>query len=86
MLCYDLTQPARLWEENANFGFYSWGLHNNVVIMAAELELAAWNTTGRKLWTRFVEPPWDYRVDGDMVIVDVMGSISRIRLRDGMPA
>jgi hypothetical protein len=27
--------------------------------MAAELELAAWDVGGDKLWSRIVEPPWE---------------------------
>jgi hypothetical protein len=51
--------------------------------MAAELELAAWDVNGRKLWSWFVEPPWEFAVAGDVVTVDVMGSVSRIRLQSG---
>ncbi|QDV32268.1 hypothetical protein ElP_00910 [Tautonia plasticadhaerens] len=54
--------------------------------MAAELELAAWDVSGRKLWSRFVEPPWEYAVAGKIVAVDVMGAVSRIDLRTGEPA
>jgi hypothetical protein len=53
--------------------------------MAAELELAAWDVSGRKLWTRCVEPPWEYAVAGEVVTVDVMGARSRIDLRSGEP-
>jgi hypothetical protein len=45
--------------------------------MAAELELAAWGTGGDKLWSRFVEPPWEFGVEGEVVAVNVMGSVSR---------
>lgn len=85
LLGYDLRQPSRLWEDEADTGFWFWSQYGDVVLMAAELELAAWNTLGRKLWTRFVEPPWEYRVDGQIVVLDVMGTISRIGIRDGSP-
>lgn len=83
LLGYDLRQPARLWEDGADTGFWFWSQYDGVVLMAAELELAAWDTLGRKLWTRFVEPPWEYRVDGQIVVLDVMGTISRIGVQDG---
>ncbi len=84
LLGYDLRQPARLWEDEADTGFWFWSQYDEVILMAAELELAAWDTLGRKLWTRFVEPPWEYRVEGQIVVLDVMGTISRIGIRDGV--
>jgi hypothetical protein len=54
-------------------GFWSWSVCPNAVLMAAELELAAWDRTGRKLWSRFVEPPWTFQVVNDEVHLDVMG-------------
>jgi L-alanine-DL-glutamate epimerase-like enolase superfamily enzyme len=83
LLMYDLRQPARLWEDGADTGFWFWSQYDDVVLMAAELELAAWDMLGRKLWTRFVEPPWQYRVDRQIVLLDVMGTISRISIQDG---
>ncbi len=85
LLGYDLRKPARLWEDQADTGFWFWSQYGEVVLMAAELELAAWDASGRKLWTRFVEPPWEYRVDGQVVVLDVMGTISRISIQDGRP-
>jgi hypothetical protein len=73
LLAYDLESPRRLWEYAADFGFWSWDRHGDVVLMSAEPELAAWDTAGRKLWTTFVEPPWTYRVVADTVRLDVMG-------------
>lgn len=61
LLAYDLLYPRRLWEDAADFGFWSWKRHGNVVLMSAELELAAWDLEGEKLWSAPVEPPWDYR-------------------------
>jgi len=73
LLAYDLAQPARLWEDVADVGFCRWARHGEVVIMSAELELAAWNLEGTKLWTTFVEPPWSYEVTDDVLQLDIMG-------------
>jgi hypothetical protein len=35
--------------------------------------LAAWDPNSRKLWSRFVEPPWTFRVFGERVELDVTG-------------
>lgn len=47
--------------------------------MAAELELAAWTSSGEKLWTTVVEPPWSYQVFDDLVQLDVMGKNTESR-------
>jgi hypothetical protein len=86
LLGYDLSGPTRLWEDEADCGFWSWARHGRVVLMAAELELAAWDVDGRKLWSRFVEPPWSYAVAGETVAVEVMGTVTHVHLRSGEPA
>jgi hypothetical protein len=83
LLCYDLAAPARLWEDNAECAFWSWRHDASEVFMAAELELAAFDHAGAKLWTRFVEPPWDFKLEPDRVILDVMGTITTLDRRTG---
>jgi len=85
LLGYDLSGPARLWEDETNCGFWSWARHGHVVLMSAELELAAWDIDGSKLWTRCVEPPWQYSVEGERICVDVMGTESCVNLLSGAP-
>jgi hypothetical protein len=51
--------------------------------MAAELELAAWNVQGKKLWSIFVEPPWIYEVHDNRIRLDVMGNVSEFDLNIG---
>jgi len=85
LLGYDLARPARLWQDRADCRFWAWGRHGQTVLMSAELELAAWDVGGGKLWSRFVEPPWSYTVAEEVVAVDVMGSVSSIHLRSGQP-
>ena len=84
LLAYALDgPPLRMWEDRADVGFLCWAQHGEVVLMSAELELAAWDVRGRKLWTTFVEPPWGYTVAGDDVRLDVMGRVSTFLLAEG---
>jgi hypothetical protein len=78
LLCYDLSAPSRVWEDSAECGFWFWRRDESEVFMGAELEFAAFDITGRKLWTQFVEPPWDFKLEVDTVVLDVMGSIKRL--------
>ena len=86
LVAYDLSLPARLWEDEAHCGFWSWSRHGSIVLMAGELELAAWDVSGRKLWSHYVEPPWGYKVAGEIISLDVMGAMSRVHLQTGQPA
>jgi hypothetical protein len=83
ILCYDLAAPARLWESSVDAGFWVWSRHGDLVVMAAELELAAWTLDGKKSWTTFVEPPWSYAVADGNVTLDVMGQLSEFPLASG---
>lgn len=51
--------------------------------MSAEIEFAAWDRSGTKLWSRFVEPPWEFSVVGDRVQLDVMGNMAEFSIMDG---
>lgn len=83
LLAYDLQRPCRLWEDVADFGFWGWQRHGDVILMSAALELAAWDIQGRKLWSTFVEPPWSYTVNDEEVRLDVMGTKSAFPVRTG---
>ncbi len=86
LLAYDLLTPRQLWEDVADVGFWSWRRQGDIILMSAELELAAWDIHGRKLWTTVVEPPWDYDVRDGIVRLDVMGQKSSFDLRSGPQA
>ncbi len=73
LLAYDLKAPKRLWLDSADTGFWQWDRQSDFVLMAAELEFAAWTKEGTKLWTTFVEPPWDYVLTQDSGVLDIMG-------------
>jgi len=74
LLAYDINSVRRLWEDYADTGFWFWKRHGQTILMSAELELAAWNLGGKKLWSAFTEPPWSYEVHGHEVELDIMGS------------
>ena len=52
--------------------------------MSAELEFAAWDLRGTKLWPTFVELPWEYAVEGARVELDVMGTRSTFDVKSGL--
>jgi hypothetical protein len=47
------------------------------------LELTAWDLQGKKLWSTFVEPPWDYEIQGNQIELDVRGKKSRFAVKTG---
>jgi hypothetical protein len=83
LLCYDLSTPCRLWEDSAECAFWTWQRDGSEVFMAAELECAAFDISGEKLWTRFVEPPWTFKLEEKRVVLDVMGSVTILDRRSG---
>jgi hypothetical protein len=83
LLAYDLRNSRRLWEDVTKVGFWGWKRHDDVVLMSAELEIAAWDIQGKKLWSTFVEPPWDCRIQGNHIELDVMGMKSRFAIKTG---
>lgn len=83
VLCYNLDEKVRLWEQRVDFGFWGWQQFDDVVVMSSELELAAWDHHGRKLWRTFVEPPWHYSVAGQALTLDIMGVVDQFDLRNG---
>lgn len=83
LLAYDLEPIRRIWEDFAEFGFWGWARHKDTIVMSAELEMAAWDIDGDKLWSTFVEPPWVYDVEDDTVNLDVMGKRSSFDLVTG---
>src|ERR1051325_9744053 len=77
LLAYDLQKVRGLWQDVADFGLWGWKRHGDILLMSAELEVAAWDVRGNKRWSTFVEPPWGYTVRNGQVELDVMGRKSR---------
>ncbi|CAG0958177.1 hypothetical protein ANRL2_00637 [Anaerolineae bacterium] len=80
---FHINPYKKLWLDTADTGFWFWARFGEYVVMSAELELAAWRITGEKLWTRFVEPPWDYDVVDGQVNLDIMGDKTTFSLEKG---
>ncbi|GGJ87492.1 hypothetical protein [Deinococcus aquiradiocola] len=84
LLAYRLDDPpVRLWEDTASVGFWWWDRQGDTVLMAAELEFAAWDLHGRKRWSMFVEPPWSYSVHDGVILLDVMDHLTSFPLPGG---
>ena len=83
LLGYRVDPPQRLFEDKTDAGFWEWSQHGDVVLMAGELELAAWDTAGKKLWTMPLQPAWEYHVEKDLVHLDVLGRRTVFNLREG---
>lgn len=83
LLAYGLEAVRRLWEDEVNAGFWGWERHGDLVLMLAELELSAWDLDGTKMWSTFVEPPWDCEVRGTRLHLDVMGEKSSFDVKAG---
>lgn len=83
LLAYTWDPPKRLWEKSVIVGFWGWERYHQFVIMSAELELAVWDIYGKKRWSTFVEPPWDYKIDGETIHLEVMGKQSIFSLQHG---
>jgi hypothetical protein len=84
LLCYNVEQKIRLWEDETLCGFWRWSQSGSFVLMSAELEFGVWNQSGEKLWSTFVEPPWTFKVTGQTVELDVMGKIRNYCLLNGV--
>lgn len=88
LLCYRHTADgwSRLWEDATTVGFWRWRRHGDIVVMSAEIQLAAWSLTGASKWTAWVEPPWEYEIVDGTVRLDVMGTVSSFPLDVGPTA
>lgn len=81
---YSWDPPEKVLTETISVGFLGWERHGQFVIMSSELELAVWNIYGEKLWSTFVEPPWDYTIENDKLHLDVMGKKSTLSPGEGI--
>jgi hypothetical protein len=88
LLAYKLEPPAKLWEEVAHGGFRGWERYQQVIIMSAELQLAAWDIQGKKLCSARVEPSWHYTIKEQTLQLNVTGKETSfsVRYSPGFPS
>ena len=48
-----------------------------------DVELAAWDVSGKKLWNMPLQPAWEYHVEGGKVHLDVLGRRTVFGLQEG---
>lgn len=80
---YDLEKAERTHLDLTPYAFVSWSRHDDVIVMCGELEVAAYDLTGKRLWAATIEPPWDFGVNGDTMFTIVMGHKTEFSLREG---
>lgn len=52
--------------------------------MSSENELAVWDIYGQKRWEYFVEPPWKYTIEDDIVFVHIDGKQTALNCEHGV--
>lgn len=73
ILLYNLKQVKKIDEDFYNEGFLGWIRYRDYVIMLAELDVTCWRSSGEKMWSRFVEPPYNVEFEDNKIILDIMG-------------
>ncbi len=64
-LAYQLNPPRHVMNADAECGFWTWHRAGDVIVMESELNLVAFDTRGKTLWTAWFEPPHSVWVEGD---------------------
>ncbi len=67
---YDLEAGLQIAYERIDFPSWWWHREGDTVLLVAELDLMAWDISGRKLWSTDIEPPHDVTVRDGVVHVD----------------
>lgn len=80
---YDIRARQKLWEEPIDCGFWGWEKVGEHVLLVAEMEFGVWTSSGERLWSTYVEPPWDFHVNGNVIELNVMEKKRRLRISDG---
>jgi hypothetical protein len=83
ILIFNLETRKLVSEDYVAVGFWGWEQHESIVLMSSELEFAAWDNNGRKLWSKSVEPPWSYKSIGNKINLDIMGQFTQFDIKTG---
>lgn len=80
---YDLPTGQRRHLDMTPYSFVSWKRHGELVVMCGEVEVAAYDLQGKRVWAAPIEPPWDYGVSGETMFTIVMGHKTEFPLASG---
>lgn len=80
---YRLSDNKLIFEKDHGFGFWGWTRHSNGVIQQEETEFGVFNFKGEQLWETFVGPPYDFKISGDMIMLEFDGITERRNLMTG---
>lgn len=67
---YDLRAGLQLAYERMDLPSWRWLRDGDTVLLVAELDLMAWDISGRHLWSTYIEPPHDVTVRDGVVYAD----------------
>ena len=80
---YDLKNHKKVFQKELSVGFWGWERFGEYVVMLEELEFGIYDLSGAQLWSTFVEPPWTYKIDNDIITLDVMDETTRRNIKTG---
>lgn len=83
VLVYDLLSMSKVDEDYYNEGVLGWLQHENYVFLLAECDVACWDNTGKKLWERFVDPPYEVIPNGDKVKLKMLDESIEFEIEKG---
>lgn len=82
-MTYSLKEKVKISEGRLSTGFWYWANHDKFIILVGELEIAVYEHKGHFIWKKRAEPPWSYGLEDSIIILDIMGNISKYQLDTG---
>lgn len=82
-MTYSLKDKVKLTNRDLVMGFWYWAKHESFIILVEELEIAVYDYEGRFVWQTRAEPPWSYGIEGNILTLDIMDSITKHELNTG---
>lgn len=82
-MTYSLKDKVKLSNKNLAIGFWYWAKHKSFIILVEELEVAVYDYEGRFVWETRAEPPWSYGIEGNILTLDIMDTITKYELNTG---
>ncbi len=80
VLVFDIQSLTLITEEYFQEGFLRWKRYKDKVLMMAELDIACFDIYGKKIWERFIEPPYDIEFSEECVLVKMLDEEVSIKL------